>query len=351
MDTYRNPNLFDFATKELSQDAVVAWLIQWADERFAGRGGDKGLHELGRAFVEALLGEHGVSLPARIQADIYRQDKGIDVLARIGPDHVLLIEDKTGTSDRGNQLRRYYSHVVNGNTRIGNASADSVYPIYLKTGNQSLAKERQIEGTELYRVFNRQDLLEVLSTYRGKHPIVCDYRAYLQDWNDMTYGYRTWTEDNRENWSWASWEGFYREIETRMPDASAGWNYVPNPRGGFLGFHWQWISLGGGESEQGPWLLLQLEIVMNDKDKQKLCFKVVDVEKPQRSELKWEWHERVMAAGNGKVVRPRVLRVGNSMTVAHWKGDWLAFSRGRLDLAGTMANLQEAGSILERAYG
>ena len=25
------PNLFDFATKELSQDAVICWLIAWAD--------------------------------------------------------------------------------------------------------------------------------------------------------------------------------------------------------------------------------------------------------------------------------------------------------------------------------
>lgn len=348
---YTNPNLFNFATKELSQDAVVAWLIQWADDRYAENDCDKGLHELGRTFVGALMGEHGASLPAQIQAEIVQQKQGIDVLARIGPEHVLLIEDKTGTSDHGNQLTRYYSHVAEGNTSIGNVSAGSVYPVYLKTGNQPLRKERQIERKNLYRVFNRQEFLEVLNTYCGKHPIVCDYRAYLQDWEDETNSFRTWEENNRENWSWVSWEGFYRELEMRMPSDSVGWNYVSNPRGGFLGFHWKWISLGEGESEQGPWLLLQLEVVVNDKDKQKLCFKVVDVEKPQRSELKWKWHERVMAAGDGKVVRPRVLRVGNSMTVGHWKGEWLAFSSGRLDLAATVANLKEAGRILERAHG
>ena len=32
----RNPNIFDFATKELSQDAMICWLIRWAHYRFAG---------------------------------------------------------------------------------------------------------------------------------------------------------------------------------------------------------------------------------------------------------------------------------------------------------------------------
>ena len=31
----KQPNLFDFATKELSQDAMICWLIRWADFRFA----------------------------------------------------------------------------------------------------------------------------------------------------------------------------------------------------------------------------------------------------------------------------------------------------------------------------
>ena len=351
MDNCTRPNLFKFATKELSQDALVAWLIEWADDRYAGKNADEGLHELGRTFVGALLGEHGAALPTRIKAEIYQQEKGIDVLARIGPQHVLLIEDKTGTSDHGNQLKRYYEHVVEGRTRVGKVTARSVYPIYLKTGNQSLAKERQIEDTKLYRVFNRQEFLEVLGTYRGKHPVVRDYRAYLQCRENRTISYRDWEEGARNDWSWESWEGFYREIEIQNSLDSADWHYVSNPAGGFLGFHWKWISLREAESEQAPWLLLQLEVYVKDKNKQKLCFKVVDVDKPRRPELKREWHERVMAAGDGKVVRPRVLRSGKTMTVGHWDGEWLAFSNGRVDFAATIANLKEAERILEQSFG
>ena len=55
------PNLFDYATKELSQDAVICWLIAWAqteptDER------DRMLRDLGRSFVDALLAKHDAKL-------------------------------------------------------------------------------------------------------------------------------------------------------------------------------------------------------------------------------------------------------------------------------------------------
>ena len=41
------PNLFDYATKELSQDAFFCWLLAWADEEC--RDADSTLHALGAA--------------------------------------------------------------------------------------------------------------------------------------------------------------------------------------------------------------------------------------------------------------------------------------------------------------
>ena len=52
------PNLFDYATKELSQDAVICWLLKWSGAQ-AEEASDHGLQELGRAFVQALLAKHG----------------------------------------------------------------------------------------------------------------------------------------------------------------------------------------------------------------------------------------------------------------------------------------------------
>ena len=341
------PNLFDYATKELSQDAMIGWLIHWADDRFAGA--DRELHGCGRRFVLALLRKHGVtSPPEQIETTIYQQDKSIDVLARLSPNHVLLIEDKTGTKDHGGQLRRYYEHVINGRTKLGNVSEESVYPIYLKTGNQPRCKDRQIEqATEgfyrPYRVFRRNDFLDVLRAYRGTHHALLEFRDYLERRKSTTKSFSHWKKDERSEWSWKSWEGFYQYLEDAL--GAGDWSYVPNPSGGFLGFWWNFIRVNGNG---GPQIYLQLEADLRNKC-HLLCFKVCDAVKERQHELKRNWNERILEAGGGRVERPSVMRAGKTMTVGHWKGEWLAFSNGTIDLPGTVANLNTAEQILRSA--
>ncbi len=140
------PNLFAYATKELSQDAMICWLIEWSVTA-AGNETDKALRDLGREFVEALLGKHGVKLRGAIRhAEIRQQKYGIDVLVRIHDEdsaHVILIEDKTHSSAHGDQLWRYRDVVAGGNTSLGKVPEH--WPVYLKTGNQSLAEDGNIE--------------------------------------------------------------------------------------------------------------------------------------------------------------------------------------------------------------
>ena len=47
------PNIFSIATKELSQDAFITWLIQWADKSCCEY--DEQLNEIGRKFISFLL--------------------------------------------------------------------------------------------------------------------------------------------------------------------------------------------------------------------------------------------------------------------------------------------------------
>ena len=47
------PNLFTHATSELSQDAFILWLLEWADSECATE--DKALHETAQEFVRLLL--------------------------------------------------------------------------------------------------------------------------------------------------------------------------------------------------------------------------------------------------------------------------------------------------------
>lgn len=50
-----SPNLFNYATKELSQDAVICWLIAWAGIQSARNPADRELRQCGRELLNALF--------------------------------------------------------------------------------------------------------------------------------------------------------------------------------------------------------------------------------------------------------------------------------------------------------
>ena len=335
------PNLFKWATKELSQDALICWLIEWA-----GHDTDGEMHALGRSFVEALISHRRdtgpVDVPAGATIEICRQDHGIDVLARINKRHVLLIEDKTDSHPHGDQLARYAKHVLSGASRLGDVRVSDLYAIYFKTGNQSLAAERRIEAESGYRVFNRLDFLAVLERYPGSNSIVLDYRAHLRDLEKRTQAFREWTDDGSDG-DWAAWEGLFRELEERLFRASSPttleWGYVPNPSGGFLGFSWR----PEGVDPDGP-AYLQLEWGH-------LCFKVrvASASADEQNALKWEWHEKITSQDK-RIVKPSRMRRGRTMTVAvHEDGALCYADDGRLDLDRTVERLRECEEILRRA--
>lgn len=366
--TNDKPNIFNYATKESWQDAVICWLIDWAGRKDVQDKGDKDLHACGRRFVKALLDKHRANLAPDIkEIEIRRQDNDIDVLARInGPQgQVLLIEDKTDTGEHGDQLKRYYKAVVEGKTGLGEVHEENLFPIFLKTGNQSLAEEKRIEeiveidGRYGYRVFNRKEFLEkVLDHYKGSNPILTDLRAYLQAREADTNSFKNWKTGESKKWSKYAWQGFLRCLEEEFINCMRdwGWGYVPNPQGGFWGFAWGFNEIEKREAE----LYLQLEIVPGEPDKQKLCFKVGVGNKENRGVTRNKWHKWCMAAvaevAGIEATKPKRFGAGRYMTVAQWGkdekeiGTWLAFdANGTLDLDKTVANLKKAEAVLAKA--
>ena len=340
------PNLFAYATKELSQDAMICWLIAWSATA-AGSEAHKALCELGRRFVEALLGKHEVKLAGAVRrAEIHQQEHGIDVLARIHDEnstHVLLIEDKTHTSAHGDQLRRYRDVVNAGKTSLRNVREH--WPVYLKTGNLSLAEEVNVEKAG-YKVFHREDLLVVLDGYQGTHPIVTDFRKHVRGLEDDFNSFGDWHQgDDRGTWTRAGWEGLFRRLERELEaeDKHAmGWGYVPNQAGGFLGF---WLSPSdvGEESE----FYIQLEVVPGNPERQKLCFKVVPGNEDTGKYAK-DFHGVLREVSGELMERPgRFGRRGSvTMTVGWWRGEWLAFGDdGRLDIMRIADNLRQAAKV------
>ena len=342
-----HPNLFDYAYKELSQDAVICWLIKWSENA-----GDAELRELGHGFIQALMNKRdGPELGEIFSAEILQQENRIDVLARINDQHVFLIEDKTDSNPHNNQLENYWNAVVMGETSFGEVAEDDLFAIYFKTGNQSLASKREIEAESQYKIFDRNDFLEVLDCYRGDNAIVLDFRSHLKLLDRKSRGFRNWMEtDNRQAWTWNAWEGLYMELEEQLCAGEVnrppwwGWGHVDNHSGGFIGFWWT----PPGLPEDCP---AYLQIETTTPCFSNLCFKVnaYGCSDEQKRELKIEWNRRLIDQED-IAVRPKVLRIGNYMTVAVCRGGWLRFDDQEfLDIECTIELLRHTEELLLHA--
>lgn len=246
----RVPNIFSFAKSELSQDAMFAWLIQWADNLYMNI--DPDLCKLGKSFLSLLTGIQTAELQS---VKVKLQKFNIDILVEINEDALLVIEDKTRTSVHGDQLKRYkkvqseYS-----------GKRSKFYYAYVKIENEPLSILNGIQK-EGYKTISREDLLEVLWNYNGANPLVIDYRNNLQDIENKTNNF---TRKSVAEWKWHTWQGFYKELERHIHGAS--WGYVPNKSGGFLALWWNFVEKDGVE------MYLQFE-------QEKLCVKIKSKEK------------------------------------------------------------------------
>lgn len=329
------PNLFEYATKELSQDAMICWLLKWAAKEY--QASDPELSKVGVNFVNALLAKHEAAPLSDVnKMKVWQQHHRIDVLATINDTDVLLIEDKTDSTDHSGQLERYYEAVRQKHPD------KNIYPIYFKTGNYQLSEKSRIEDTKhKYRVFDRSDFLKVLKGYEGDNATnatLTDFRDYLQRLEDATNSYCQWTKETAKGWE--AWQGFFKRLEEKFEHA--GWGYVPNPTGGFLGFWWGWTAHA----------YLQLQVQPSYVKQQDLCFKVGagEADKTEQGKLKDDYHQRIMCAGDDRVRRPDRMRRGKTMTVAMWASDWLAFGPdGKFDFDQTVSNLKEAEDVLKQA--
>ena len=249
------PNLFSFATKELAQDAALAYIISWARPEY--RESHKRSHELGTAMLCALLesAHPQFEIPAFNSVCVDTQYNRIDVLVRINDDDiVLLIEDKIDTDEHSNQIKK---HKEVAKECFPNSQ---IVAVYLKTGNVS---RYNLPPNDDCGHFLRNDLLAVLRNYRDTGDTIIDnFYVHLNNFEMVTNQYLKipvdgWQHKGEQDWK--IFEGFYNDLETRMENleiGSWGWQHVSNPAGGFL-----CLALAGYETPNtvhADWVYLQI---------------------------------------------------------------------------------------------
>ncbi len=185
------PNIFDYATSELSQDAFFAWLLRWAEDGL--RREDKYLHDcalnLLKAFFAEYYSDYHSSLGARFLKDIQNfdsvnsiesvdvncQEKRIDLWLTIETDkgtYYLVIEDKTHSTQHDNQLKTYREY-------FSEDEKKRTCFIYLKTG-ELIKGEEEVVGKEKYSLFDLDSIYDVLKECRSESEIFRGYFSKLE---------------------------------------------------------------------------------------------------------------------------------------------------------------------------
>lgn len=227
------PNLFHYATKELDQDAALAYILTWA--RPAYRESHHRLYRLGTAMLHSLLTTKisETAVPAITSLDIKTQVGRIDLLALINDQNedglVLLVEDKVDTHEHSKQIERYIE------TARKQYPNRRIVPVYVKTRN---ASRHSLPPEKKCGRFLRCDLLNVLNRFPNTGDTIVDnFREHLQGWEDET---NSSLQEPFSKWNRGHREGYYTELEKRMAKEDKweywGWYPVNNPAGGFLSF-------------------------------------------------------------------------------------------------------------------
>jgi hypothetical protein len=350
MKTVNYPNLFSYATSELSQDAFICWLLEWAAPEHASE--NREMHSCGTDLINAFFDKNDQAPPLIEDVEIRKQYKNIDILCIINKKIPIIIEDKTNTGAHSGQLKRYYEQVCN----IEEFSERDIIRIYFKTHDQSDYKKIESDG---YKVFSRQDFLGILNKYpKTDSDIYNDFRAYLNEIEDNVQSYKT---NPKEKWTNKSWTGFYIALKEVIgaEDSSCNWKYVPNQSGGFMGFWWGFDTTNDVRSH------LQLE---GNKKINRLVFKVTTATPTRKLHTDWssklnelsaEYNlsitkpkrklNELSAEYNLSITKPKRLGSGRSVTVAVLEGDFRVFSDGVIDMDATVALLKKAQSVLDKA--
>lgn len=300
------PNIFTYATSELSQDAFILWLLDWANPQYTTE--DKALCETAQKFVGLLLGEEKLVI---YSVDCKKQENHIDVFAIINEKYALLVEDKTNTSEHGNQIKRY-SEWVKKQDKYSNLE---LHCVYYKSGNESKHKLNCLKAKyaedlqeSSFRIIGKEAVLDTLHKTSSNNAILLDYIDKLDNLQERTNAFKT---VSYKKWDWEAWQGFYLSLEDKL--GKGDWGYVANPSGGFLGYWWHWCPLAIDSTIE---LYLQFE-------QDKLCIKAYS--KAETKPL-LSWTDQIVdnaKSNNLPVTPPGKRRIGKTMTLAVVQLDYL----------------------------
>lgn len=175
------PNIFDYATSELSQDAFLSWIIKWADKENCEC--DKKMNKCGKEIVNKLSGGK-IPATGEYTVDIYKQytisnGQKMDLWITFNEEekdskkYSLVIEDKVDTSFHDSQLKNYRNEAEKWCKKNNVVSSYCYYKSgFLSATEKNLVEKVYSKGN--WNAVSVYDILPILKNYI-ENQIIEDY--------------------------------------------------------------------------------------------------------------------------------------------------------------------------------
>ena len=169
-------NIFKYATSELSQDAVICWILSFYNDK------NSKLYNLAEELLSSFVELETEDNKIEIKQQFYKTD----ILIHFpNTKKVVIIEDKTYTSEHDEQIAKYVEKISNSDKYKG----CKIYVVYFKTGfyydNDKLVeykcqnnKDNKFDG---FTSIHGEDFQKILQKYKNIDATLDMYIEYLDN--------------------------------------------------------------------------------------------------------------------------------------------------------------------------
>lgn len=236
------PNIFNFATKELSQDAFLCYLLEFSKEGYKNYEKE---HIFANIFLKNILNKFSLDIEVK-KLKIKKQYNNIDILLILNDEYYIIIEDKTFTSERKKQIISYKDKLkkILENDKV-NFDEEKIYGLYFKIGDECLQGIEEKEKTKGMNIKSllRKEIINIFENYSGENIIFNDYISYIKSIQKRTENFSK-VNLRKEIFTWEEVNGFYNALDLEFiklkkekilpKQIDTSWYYVANKNGGFM---------------------------------------------------------------------------------------------------------------------
>jgi len=187
-------NIFDYATSELSQDAVICWILSFYNDK------NNKLHNLAKDLLSSFI----KLTPDDDVIEMEKQFYKTDILIHLPKTkRVIIIEDKTYTSEHDEQISKYAEIISNDE----HYKECKLYVVYFKTGfyydNDKLVEYKYYNKFDNFKSIHGKDFLEILQKYKNIDATLDMYIEYLDNLIKWYGPHGKFDDTNQESfWDW-----------------------------------------------------------------------------------------------------------------------------------------------------